>query len=167
LIKAGRHPGLDVLLLKRFWLALIRHGRAKVETGDLVDFRFVVDGRVVLWPEAIFEYNRNDDDISVWIAKQDKYALRMAVEEELRRRKLRGWARKPRLFGNPDERFTWLRDRWLWMPLFLRPVVELRNLGIDDKRLQEFARAMLATRTGSVQQVATMMPAVNTRDSSR
>lgn len=183
---------------KKSWLRLIRYGRAKPDTGDLVDFRFVVDGKVVTWPEAVREYNRNDDDISVWVAKQDKFALRLAVEEELRRRGLHGWAGKPRLFGNTDERFAWLRDRWLWFPLFLRPVIyffyryilalgfldgragflyaalqgfwlrmivdwktiELRSLGLDDRRLQEFSRLMLDTRSGSVPKVAAALPAV-------
>ncbi len=98
-------------------------GLAQPDSGDLVDFRFVVDGRVATWPEAVVEYNRNDDDISVWIGKQDKFALRLAVEEELRRRHLHGWSGRPRLLGTTDERFAWLRDRWLWMPLFVRPVI--------------------------------------------
>ena len=108
---------------KQFWLRLIRRGRARPDSGDLVDFRFVVEGKVLRWPEAVTEYNRNDDDISVWIRKQDKFALRLAVEEELRRRGLHGWAGVPRLFGTTDERFSWLRDRWLALPLFLRPVL--------------------------------------------
>ncbi len=108
---------------KRSWLRIVRHRRAKPDTGDLVDFRFVVDGKVAVWPEAVIEYNRNDDDISVWTAKQDKFALRLAVEEELRRRRLHGWAGTPRILGTTDERFAWLRDRWLHMPLFLRPCI--------------------------------------------
>jgi glycosyltransferase involved in cell wall biosynthesis len=108
---------------KQSWLRIVRRGRARPDTGDLVDFRFVVDGKVATWPEAVVEYNRNDDEISVWIGKQDKFALRLAVEEELRRRRLHGWSGKPRLFGTTDERFAWLRDRWLWMPLFVRPVI--------------------------------------------
>lgn len=108
---------------KQFWLRLIRRGRARPDSGDLVDFRFVVEGKVLRWPEAVTEYNRNDDDISVWIRKQDKFALRLAIEEELRRRGLHGWAGTPRLFGTTDERFSWLRDRWLRLPLFLRPVL--------------------------------------------
>lgn len=108
---------------KKAWLQLIRRGQAVPDDGDLVDFRFVVHGDVRTWPEGFVHYNRNDDDISVWIGKQDKFALRLAVEEELRRRRLHGWAGKPRLFGTTDERFAWLRDRWLWMPLFVRPVI--------------------------------------------
>src|SRR5262245_45499174 len=108
---------------KQHWLRIVRFARAMPDAGDLVDFRFVVNGNVVRWPEAVIEYNRNDDDISVWIAKQDRFALRLAVEEELRRRKLHGWVGTPRLLGTTDERFAWLRDRWLWIPLFVRPAI--------------------------------------------
>ena len=108
---------------KKYWLRIVRRDRARPDTSDLVDFRFLVDGRVVRWPEPVIEHNRKDDDISIWIAKQDKFSLRLAVEEELRRRGLHAWNRTPRLFGTVDERFTWLRDRWVRLPLFVRPVL--------------------------------------------
>jgi len=177
---------------KRFWMRIVRRDRVCADMGDLVDFRFVVEGRVTRWREPLIEYNRNDDDISVWTAKQDKFALRLAVEEELRRRGLHGWSGQARLLGNTDERFSWLRDRWLGLPLFIRPVIyflyryvlaggfldgragflyhmlqglwlrllvdwktlELRELALDDARLKTYARTMLETRSGSVNQVA-------------
>jgi glycosyltransferase involved in cell wall biosynthesis len=108
---------------KQYWLRLIRRGRARPDLSDLVDFRFVVDGDVIRWREAVVEYNRHDDDISVWSRKQDKFALRLAVEEELRRAGRHRWQLRPRFFGRTDERFAWLRDRWLRVPLFLRPVI--------------------------------------------
>ena len=95
---------------KQMWLRIVRHGRARPDSGDLVDFRFVVDGSVRSWPEAVVEYNRNDDDISVWSGKQDKFALQLAIEEELRRRHLLGWAGTPRLLGTTDERFECIRS---------------------------------------------------------
>jgi glycosyltransferase involved in cell wall biosynthesis len=108
---------------KRYWLRIVRRDRVCPDTGDLVDFRFVVNGNVIRWHEPVIEYNRNDDDISVWTAKQDKFALRLAVEEELRRRGMLGWSGRARLLGTTDERFAWLRDRWLQLPLFIRPVI--------------------------------------------
>jgi glycosyltransferase involved in cell wall biosynthesis len=108
---------------KQYWLRLIRRGRAQPDASDLVDFRFVVDGDVARWREAVVEYNRHDDDISVWLRKQDKFALRLAVEEEMRRAGSHHWQLQPRAFGGTDERFAWLRDRWLSMPLFLRPAL--------------------------------------------
>ena len=108
---------------KRVRLLIVRRNRVHPDLGDLVDFRFVVEGKVMHWSEPVIEYNRKDDDISVWTAKQDKFALRLAVEEELRRRGLHSWTGRARLFGTTDERFAWLRDRWLVLPLFLRPVL--------------------------------------------
>jgi len=176
---------------KKYWLRMVRRGCARPDSSDLVDFRFHVDGDVLRWPEAVIEHNRKDDDIAIWTAKQDKFSLRLAVEEELRRRGLHGWDRTPRLFGTVDERFSWLRDRWLDLPLFVRPVlyflyryivaggfldgragflyhslqgfwlrlvvdwktVQLRNIHLDDKALQEFAREMFQSYSGSVAQI--------------
>ena len=176
---------------KQYWLRVIRRGCARPDTSDLVDFRFLVDRAVVRWHEAVIEHNRKDDDISIWMAKQDKFSLRLAVEEELRRRGLHAWDRTPRLFGTVDERFAWLRDRWLGLPLFLRPVlyfvyryliaggfldgragflyhvlqgfwlrlvvdwktVQLRDMELDDRALQEFARVMFKSQSGSVVQI--------------
>jgi glycosyltransferase involved in cell wall biosynthesis len=108
---------------KHVRLLIVRRGRVRPDMGDLVDFRFVVEGEVLRWREPVIEYNRNDDDSSVWLAKQDKFALRLAVEEELRRRGLHGWSGRARIFGNTDERFAWLRDKWLVLPLFIRPII--------------------------------------------
>jgi glycosyltransferase involved in cell wall biosynthesis len=105
---------------KQYWLRIVRRGRARPDRGDLVDFRFVVQGRTLRWKEPVIEYNRKDDDISVWLQKQDKFALRLAVEEELRRRGMHCWSGVPSVWGNVDERFAWLRDRWLHLPLFVR-----------------------------------------------
>src|SRR5262249_31175457 len=108
---------------KQYWLRLIRRGLAQPDLSDLVDFRFVVDGDIVRWREAVVEDNRHDDDISTWLRKQDKFSLRLAVEEELRRAGVHRWQIRPRLLGSTDERFAWLRDRWLSAPLFLRPAL--------------------------------------------
>lgn len=186
---------------KKYWLRIIRRGCARPDTSDLVDFRFVVDRQVIRWPEAIIEYNRKDDDISTWIAKQDKFSLRLAVEEELRRRRLHLWCLTPRLFGSIDERFAWLRDRWLALPLFVRPVlyfayryvvaggfldgragflyhvlqgfwlrlvvdwktIQLRRMGLDDHALQELARIMLQSQSGSVVQIEMAKKAVEAK----
>lgn len=108
---------------KSRWLRLVRRGRARADLSDLVDFRFVVDGEVERFRGAVVEDNRHDEDISVWTRKQDKFALRLAVEEELRRARLIAWQGRPGLLGNPDQRFMRLRDLWLRLPLFVRPAL--------------------------------------------
>jgi len=107
---------------KQFWLRLIRVGRARPDLSDLVDFRFTVDGSTRQFSGAVVEYNRYDDDISVWTRKQDKFSLRLAVEEELRHRGHIDWQGRPALLGNPDQRFMRLRDLWGRLPRFVRPV---------------------------------------------
>ena len=108
---------------KQYWLRVVRVKRASADTSDLVDFRFVVQGKTERLRSDVTEYNRHDDDISTWLRKQDKFSLRLAIEEELRRRRALAWQKAPRFFGNSDERITWLRDRWLSLPLFVRPVL--------------------------------------------
>lgn len=108
---------------KKYWLRIVRRGCAKVDLSDLVDFRFLVSGRTLEFKGVILEDNFHDRDISSWIKKQDKFAIRLAVEEELRRARLLTWEKKPSYFGNSDDRFMWLRDRWLALPLFIRPLI--------------------------------------------
>ena len=84
---------------KHDWLRLVRRGRARPDLSDLVDFRFVVDGEVAHFRGWVVEENRHDEDLSVWLRKQDKFALRLAVEEELRRAGLNRWQGRPRLLG--------------------------------------------------------------------
>lgn len=108
---------------KQFWLRIVRRGKVSADLSDLVDFRFVVEGETARFKGAVVEYNRHDDDISTWIKKQDKFSLRLAVEEELRRCGMIEWNGVPRFFGNPDQRFMRLRDLWQKLPLFVRPVL--------------------------------------------
>jgi len=108
---------------KQYWLRLIRLGRARPDLSDLVDFRFTVNGSTLQYSGAVVEYNRYDDDISTWTRKQDKFSLRLAVEEELRRRGSLKWEGQPRMLGSPDQRFMKLRDLWGRCPLFLRPAL--------------------------------------------
>ncbi len=103
-------------------LQIIRLGHAKLDNSDLVDNRFVVDGQTTRWDKYIYEKNYYDQDISIWMAKQDKYAIRLAVEEELRKQGHITWQGNPSLFGTPDQRVTWLRQKWMSLPLFIRPV---------------------------------------------
>jgi glycosyltransferase involved in cell wall biosynthesis len=108
---------------KRYWLPLVRRGFAAPDHSDMVDFRFVVKGKTIKWNAFFRHYNKSDEDASFWIRKQDKFSLRLAVEEESRRAKALDWETPPKFFGNPDERVMWLRDRWLHMPLFIRPCI--------------------------------------------
>lgn len=108
---------------RHYRLQMIKLGHARPDPSDLVDNRFIVEGETRRWNELIRESNYYDRDISIWMAKQDRYAIRLAVEEELRSQGYLKWQGTPSLFGNPDQRVTWLRQMWLKMPLFFRPLI--------------------------------------------
>jgi glycosyltransferase involved in cell wall biosynthesis len=113
--------GRQVRGLKVWWLRLVRHRNVEIDHSELVDFRLVVKGPVKYLSGEIVESNEKENDIDFWIDKHQNFATRMAVEEVLRREGYTNWSFRPRLWGNPDERMTWIKSRWYFMPLFIRP----------------------------------------------
>lgn len=110
--------------LKAKWLRLVRHERARVDESELVDVRFVVDGRIGSLSGAIVESNQKELSIDFWIDKHTKFAQRMAAEEVLRRSGRLPRSVAPKLVGaGPEQRMLWLKERWYAMPLYVRPFI--------------------------------------------
>lgn len=111
--------------LKSHWLRLIRRGYACPDQSELVDFRWILDGETRILSGAIIESNQKENDINFWIDKHQKFSSRMAIEEVLRNSGILKWSPqlRPRLFGNPDQRMLWFKNRWYRMPLYVRPVL--------------------------------------------
>jgi glycosyltransferase involved in cell wall biosynthesis len=109
--------------LKVWRIRLVRHRNVRVAEDDLVDLRFIIDGRAGYLSGEVVEHNRNEDNIDFWIDKHQKYATRMALEEILHRERYIDRSLRPRLFGNPDQRTTWLKNFWDRLPLFSRPFI--------------------------------------------
>jgi len=107
--------------LKTHWLCLIRHQHTRIDSSELVDFRFVTKGRTRSLPGEIIESNQKELEIDFWLDKHQKFSSRMAAEEVLRRAGLVDWSIRPSLLGNPDERVLWFKNRWYHLPLYLRP----------------------------------------------
>jgi hypothetical protein len=107
--------------IKKYWLRGLRMGYGSADSSDLVDFRFNVNGEVKRINAKLIEDNEKDSDFSFWVRKQDVFSLRLAVEEEVRRRKLLTWEGRKSLLGNTDEKFKSYRDIWMSLPLFVRP----------------------------------------------
>jgi glycosyltransferase involved in cell wall biosynthesis len=105
----------------KYLLKLFRTGAARVDETDLVDHHFRVDGRVIKLKHDIVEDNRNERDISVWIAKHNRYAVLQAREEMQRRRPDGAASARGRPLGSPDERVLWAKRLWSRLPLYLRP----------------------------------------------
>lgn len=109
--------------LNTYWLSLIRHSQTRIDKSELVDFRFLVNGKTKVLSGEIIENNQKELEIDFWLDKHQKFSSRIAIEEVLRNSGYLKWSSdlQPSLFGNPDERVLWLKNRWYRMPLYVRP----------------------------------------------
>lgn len=101
----------------KYLLKLFRKASVRFDEADVVDHHFWVDGPTGFLAGDLVEANRKEDDISVWIAKHNRYAALQAEAEE-RRLVPRESAR---LFGSPDQRVVYFKGIWSRLPLFVRP----------------------------------------------
>jgi glycosyltransferase involved in cell wall biosynthesis len=102
----------------KYLLKLFRRGAVTLDDGDLVDHHFRVADRLVRLGGDLIEDNKNEAQISDWIAKHNRYA-RLQARQEIERL---GLGPAPRLFGSPDERTAWMKSIWNRLPLYLRPI---------------------------------------------
>jgi glycosyltransferase involved in cell wall biosynthesis len=105
----------------KYLLKLFRRGEAWCDERDLVDHHFYVKGPTARLTSDLIEDNRNELDISVWVAKHNRYAALQAMEElaGVERDGPGGWHTWVR--GSPDERTRWLKGVWARLPLYVRP----------------------------------------------
>src|SRR5579864_732363 len=113
--------GKPIRGFKPWSLRLVRRSMTTVDHSELVDFRLIVRGTTGVLRGDLIEHNLKENDIDFWTNKHQRFATRLAVEEILRRSGYIRWSFQPRLFGNPDERITWFKNRWYHAPLFVRP----------------------------------------------
>ncbi len=113
--------GRPIRGFKRWSLRLVRRSSAAIDPSELVDWRFTVCGRIGYLSGELLEANANEDDLDFWIDKHQRFAGRAAGEEVLRGCGYLQWSVKPALFGTPDQRIVWLKERWRSLPLFVRP----------------------------------------------
>ncbi|HXP84866.1 MAG TPA: glycosyltransferase family 2 protein [Bryobacteraceae bacterium] len=107
----------------KYLMKLFRRDRVTFDSLDLVDHHFYVKGPSRKLRFDLIEQNHKEDDISFWIDKHNRYAVRLA-EEELRRRSHQGPQPVfPSLLGSPDQRSLWLKTAWSRLPLYIRPVI--------------------------------------------
>jgi glycosyltransferase involved in cell wall biosynthesis len=103
----------------KYLLKLFRRDAVVLDEHDLVDHHFHVTGPTAILAGDLIEDNRNENDIAVWIAKHNRYAVRQAHEETARN--LDPDPRPTRAFGSPDERTRWRKRIWYRLPLYIRP----------------------------------------------
>ena len=105
----------------KYLLKLFRHNAAWADENDLVDHHFRVRGEVAKLQHDIIEDNQNEADISVWVEKNNRYAILQAREEINAAHNRERRALNASLMGSPDERSLWLKNLWSHLPLFIRP----------------------------------------------
>ncbi|HEY0513851.1 MAG TPA: glycosyltransferase family 2 protein [Thermoanaerobaculia bacterium] len=103
-------------------LKLFRRSRSELDPVEQ-DTRVYVRGPLGRLRAPLEEWNLKEDSIQFYLQKHLRYAEAFAREELERRRRGLPWKATPRLFGTPDERILWLKDRYYRMPLFLRPML--------------------------------------------
>jgi glycosyltransferase involved in cell wall biosynthesis len=103
-------------------LKLFRRSRSGLDPAEQ-DTRVYVRGPVGRLRAPLEEWNVKEDSIQFYLQKHLRYAEAFAREELERRRRGLPWKVVPRLFGTPDERILWLKDRYYRMPLFIRPML--------------------------------------------
>jgi len=103
-------------------LKLFRRSRSGLDPVEQ-DTRVYVRGPVGRLRAPLEEWNLKEDSIQFYLQKHLRYAEAFAREELERRRRGLPWKATPRLFGTPDERVLWLKDRYYRMPLFMRPML--------------------------------------------
>ncbi len=111
-----RHGGL----FPKWMLKVFRRGAGFTDPRELLDFRFYVKGATSKATGLLIEANQNEREISFWIEKHNRFSDKQAREEDSRSQES-AWSVRPSLFGHPDQRILWLKDRWYRAPLYVRP----------------------------------------------
>jgi glycosyltransferase involved in cell wall biosynthesis len=122
----------------KYLLKLFRRGRVSIDETDLVDHHFVVAGATARCRHDLIEDNRNEAAIAAWTAKHNRYAV-LQARQELRARARRTRVPLRAILSHPDDRVRWLKQRWMSLPLFVRPCLYVTyryvlRLGVLDGR---------------------------------
>jgi glycosyltransferase involved in cell wall biosynthesis len=104
----------------KYLMKLFRRSKSELDPVEQ-DTRVYVCGKVGRLRAPLEEWNRKEDSILFYLEKHLRYAQAFAQEEFERRTRKLAWKATPRLFGTPDERILWLKDRYYRMPLYVRP----------------------------------------------
>lgn len=107
----------------RYWLRAFRRNAVSMDQNELVDQHFYVSGETRRVEFDVIEDNLKERDINFWLSKQLRFAERAAVEEVIRLRTGQISPIIPSLFGSPDQRTLWMKERWYALPLYWRPVL--------------------------------------------
>ncbi len=101
----------------KYLLKIFKKDKVRIDSDELVDHHFYIDGRTKLLNNDIIEENHKEDDLSFWTDKHIKYAERFALEYT----KKNGSSGKASTKGSPDQRISQNKSIFYKLPPFLRP----------------------------------------------
>ncbi|MGH7884209.1 MAG: glycosyltransferase family 2 protein [Thermodesulfobacteriota bacterium] len=101
----------------KYLLKIFRKNKVIVDSNELVDHHFFINGTTKLLENDIIEENYNENNLSFWTYKHIKYAERFAVEFS----KKNEHNNKLSLDGTPDQKIITNKTIFYKLPAFLRP----------------------------------------------
>lgn len=104
----------------KYLLKLFRWKLANSNENDLVDHHFIVQGPAGKLRCDLVEANKNEDELTIWIAKHQRYSALQAAEEIS---KSDQGSVHASFWGTPDERVLWMKQIWRALPLYIRPAI--------------------------------------------
>lgn len=108
-----KHGGYYPTWLLRIW----RHKKAICEQRNMDEHIKLLEGRAINFEHDLIDDNLND--LTWWTQKHNNYATREAMDILEWRENRDGI--EPRLFGAQEQKKRWLKERYLGLPLFVRP----------------------------------------------
>jgi glycosyltransferase involved in cell wall biosynthesis len=103
-----------------YMLKLVRADKVFFDEHEF-DYRAYVPPKTGELKHDIIEENLKENDITFWIEKHNRFAVRQAEEELFRLQHPDSWKVQPNLFGTHDQQTLWLKIKWYRLPLFIRP----------------------------------------------
>ena len=104
----------------KYMLKLFRRTAGELDPEE-TDTRVYVKGVVGRLRSPIIEENQKEKEILFYLEKHLRYADAFAREELRRREEGFKWKQQPKLFGTPDQRVLWLKQKFFRLPLYIRP----------------------------------------------
>ncbi len=106
-----------------YLLKLFRRSDVKIDTSERVDHHFHVRGPVGKLRYDLIEDNRNEADMTVWIAKHNRYAVLQALEEFEKTDNRLPLRLVDCLTASHPQRILNKRQLWYRLPIYSRPVL--------------------------------------------
>jgi len=113
-----KHGTMYPIKVLRIW----RKGSGYCEKRWMDEHIKIIKGKIFFLKNDIIDNNRNN--LSWWINKHNQYATREAIDVLNIKYNLIQYDEVPaKIFGTQEQRKRWLKRKYAYLPLFLRPIM--------------------------------------------